>query len=192
MAFNPNFTPYQPQTLIVPNANGSGGWRNIGAGLKIAGGIGSWLDAKDRAKRMNEAQENWYNTLSDYIDNANPKAPAYTDEQLANYSDYLQNRSENAEMVRSLPDEEDVQELNEDDKLIKYLLDSKANKDKLTPEEISYLQSNLGVNADGVWGKQTQKAYNKKLQQLLGFTGKDVDGIIGPKTLAAINAWENL
>lgn len=192
MAFNPNFTPYQPQTLIVPNANGAGGWRNIGAGLKIAGGIGSWLDAKDRAKRMNEAQENWYNTLSDYIDNANPKAPAYTDEQLANYSDYLQNKKDNEQLLSSLESEEDVQELNEDDKLIKYLLESKENKDKLTPEDISYLQSNLGVNADGIWGKQTQKAYNKKLQELLGFKGKDVDGIIGPKTLAAINAWENL
>ena len=192
MAFNPNFTPYQPQTLIVPNAKGAGGWRNIGAGLKIAGGIGSWLDAKDRAKRINEAQENWYNTLSDYIDNANTKAPAYTDEQLADYSDYLQNKKSNEELLSSLPTEEEASALNEDDTFIKYLRDAEANKDKLTPEEIMELQRRVGANADGIWGKQTQKAYGKRLQELLGFKGKDVDGIIGPKTLAAIKVWENL
>lgn len=159
MAFNPIFTPYQPQTLIVPNANGAGGWRNIGAGLKIAGGIGSWLDAKDRANRINEAQENWYNTLSDYIDNANPKAPAYTDEQLANYSDYLQNKNDNEQLLNSLESEEDVQQLNEADQMLKDLIAKyKTNPKSMTKDEVKKAQMLLGVKDDGIWGPVTNAA----------------------------------
>lgn len=175
MAFNPIFTPYQPQTLIVPNANGTGGWKNIGAGLKIAGGIGSWLDAKDRAKRINEAQENWYNTLSDYMDNVNPKAPAYTDEQLANYSDYLQNKKENEELINSLPSETDIEKE-----------DSIEQTKDVSKEILSNLISKYRTNPKAM--TRNEKEY---LQMLLG-NGLAVDGIIGPKTIAAINAWENL
>lgn len=156
--FNPTFTTYQPQQLIVPN-KGNEGWKNIGAGMKIAGGLGSWLDARERAKRMNESQENWYNTLSDYIDNVNPKAPAYTDEQLANYSDYLQNRNENEKLLNSLESEEEVQELNAEDKMLEELIAKyRTNPKSMTRDDVKKLQMLLGVKDDGIWGPVTNEA----------------------------------
>lgn len=155
--FNPTFTTYQPQQLIVPN-KGNEGWKTIGTGMKIAGGLGSWLDARDRAKRMNESQENWYNTLSDYIDNANQKVPAYTDEQLANYSDYLQNEK----LLNSLESEEEVQELNEEDKMLEELIAKyRTNPKSMTRDDVKKLQMLLGVKDDGIWGPITNAAATK-------------------------------
>lgn len=157
MAFNPIFTTYQPQQLIVPN-KGNEGWKTIGAGMKIAGGLGSWLDARERAKRMNESQENWYNTLSDYIDNANQKAPAYTDEELANYSDYLQNEK----LLNSLESEEEVQELNEEDKMLEELIAKyRTNPKSMTRDDVKKIQMLLGVKDDGIWGPITNAAATK-------------------------------
>jgi hypothetical protein len=159
--FNPTFTTYQPQQLIIPN-KGNEGWKTIGTGMKIAGGLGSWLDSRDRAKRMNEAQENWYNTLSDYIDNANPKAPAYTDEELANYSEYLQNKNNNEQLLNSLESEEEVQELNEEDKMLEALIAKyRTNPKSMTRDDVKKVQMLLDVKDDGIWGPITNAAASK-------------------------------
>ena len=43
--------------------------------------------------------------------------------------------------------------------------------------------------ADGVFGKNTRK-YTKAAQKKFGFTGKDVDGVVGPKTIKAAKAYK--
>ena len=45
---------------------------------------------------------------------------------------------------------------------------------------------NLGIAEDNSYGPKTKKALVKALQVELGFTGKDVDGIYGPKTNTAV------
>jgi peptidoglycan hydrolase-like protein with peptidoglycan-binding domain len=61
-----------------------------------------------------------------------------------------------------------------------------------TPEvaRIKRIQRTLGVEVDGIEGKETKRALEamKETQRSLGFTGKDVDGIRGVKTNAAIKA----
>lgn len=61
---------------------------------------------------------------------------------------------------------------------------------KETPKEArtKYIQRRLGVKADGIWGPKTEAAYKamQETQRSLGFTGKDIDGIRGDKTTAAI------
>jgi pyruvate/2-oxoglutarate dehydrogenase complex dihydrolipoamide acyltransferase (E2) component len=51
-----------------------------------------------------------------------------------------------------------------------------------TGEDVRYLQTKLGITADGIFGRQTQAAV-KAYQQGSGLV---VDGIVGPKTWAAI------
>jgi pyruvate/2-oxoglutarate dehydrogenase complex dihydrolipoamide acyltransferase (E2) component len=51
-----------------------------------------------------------------------------------------------------------------------------------TGEDVSYLQTKLGITADGIFGRQTQAAV-KAYQQASGLV---VDGIVGPKTWASI------
>ena len=68
--FNPTFTTYQPQQLIVPN-KGNEGWQNIGAGVKVAGGLMSWLDKKKQAQRLQDAQDKWYDALTSYLNSQN-------------------------------------------------------------------------------------------------------------------------
>lgn len=99
MAFNPNFTPYQPQTLIVPNANGAGGWRNIGAGLKIAGGYMSWKDKQEQAKRLQDAQDRWYDALTSYLENQRQDNTEFNPET------YIQDKKDNDALIASLDDE---------------------------------------------------------------------------------------
>lgn len=52
----------------------------------------------------------------------------------------------------------------------------------LTGEHVAYLQTKLGITADGIFGRQTQAAV-KAYQQASGLV---VDGIVGPKTWASI------
>lgn len=68
--FNPTFTTYQPQQLIVPN-KGNEGWKTIGTGVKVAGGLMSWLDKKKQAQRLQEAQDKWYDALTSYLNSQN-------------------------------------------------------------------------------------------------------------------------
>lgn len=68
---------------------------------------------------------------------------------------------------------------------------SKASgKGNSQADKIIRFQRTLGVKPDGIWGPKTQAAFEKvkATQEGLGFTGKDVDGIRGAKTKAAINA----
>jgi murein DD-endopeptidase MepM/ murein hydrolase activator NlpD len=51
-----------------------------------------------------------------------------------------------------------------------------------TGEDVRYLQTKLGITADGIFGRQTQAAV-LAYQQASGLV---VDGIVGPKTWAAI------
>jgi murein DD-endopeptidase MepM/ murein hydrolase activator NlpD len=51
-----------------------------------------------------------------------------------------------------------------------------------TGADVRYLQTKLGITADGIFGRQTQAAV-KAYQQASGLV---VDGIVGPKTWAAI------
>ena len=43
-----------------------------------------------------------------------------------------------------------------------------------------------GLDVDGVYGKLTKKAIVVALQLEMGFIGRDIDGIAGPKTLSAL------
>lgn len=43
-----------------------------------------------------------------------------------------------------------------------------------------------GLDNDGVYGKMTRKAITAALQRELGFTGKNIDGVFGRKTKAAL------
>lgn len=54
-----------------------------------------------------------------------------------------------------------------------------------SPEYIRDMQQELGVKADGIWGKQSQKAYNMAMQKELGVPA---DGVWGPKSQAAYDA----
>ena len=55
--------------LLVNPEQASAGWSNLGKGLQVAAGIMSWKDAKDRADRMNKAQEDYYDALTSYLKN---------------------------------------------------------------------------------------------------------------------------
>ena len=68
--FNPTFTTYQPQQLIVPN-KGNEGWQTLGTGVKVAGGLMSWLDKKKQAQRLQDAQDKWYDALTSYLNSQN-------------------------------------------------------------------------------------------------------------------------
>lgn len=56
--------------LLVNPEQASAGWKNLGKGLQVAAGIMSWKDAKDRAERMNKAQEDYYDALNTYLNNS--------------------------------------------------------------------------------------------------------------------------
>jgi murein DD-endopeptidase MepM/ murein hydrolase activator NlpD len=51
-----------------------------------------------------------------------------------------------------------------------------------TGEDVKYLQTKLGITADGIFGRQTQAA----VLQYQTASGLVADGIVGPKTWAAI------
>ena len=55
--------------LLVNPEQASAGWKNLGKGLQVAAGIMSWKDAKDRADRLNKAQEDYYDALNTYLNN---------------------------------------------------------------------------------------------------------------------------
>lgn len=54
--------------LVNPDKAGAG-WSNLGRGLQVAGGIMSWKAAKDRADKLNKAQEDYYDALTNYLNN---------------------------------------------------------------------------------------------------------------------------
>lgn len=81
--------------LLVNPDKASAGWSNLGKGLQIAGGIMSWKAAKDRADRMNKAQEDYYDALTSYLNN---KEVDVKDQQDA---------IEDEELYKSLPDLEE-------------------------------------------------------------------------------------
>ena len=56
--------------LLVNPDKASAGWTNLGKGLQVAAGIMSWKDAKDRADRLNKAQEDYYDALNTYLNNS--------------------------------------------------------------------------------------------------------------------------
>lgn len=77
----------------------SAGWKNLGRGLQVVGGILSWKNAKDRADKLNKAQEDYYDALTSYLKNkeVDVKDP--------------QDAIEDEELYKSLPDlEEDKYE----------------------------------------------------------------------------------
>lgn len=55
--------------LLVNPDKASAGWSNLGRGLQVAGGIMSWKAAKDRADKLNKAQEDYYDSLTNYLNN---------------------------------------------------------------------------------------------------------------------------
>lgn len=55
--------------LLVNPDKASAGWSNLGKGLQVAGGIMSWKAAKDRADKLNKAQEDYYDALTNYLNN---------------------------------------------------------------------------------------------------------------------------
>lgn len=55
--------------LLVNPDKASAGWSNLGRGLQVAGGIMSWKAAKDRADKLNKAQEDYYDALTNYLNN---------------------------------------------------------------------------------------------------------------------------
>lgn len=59
---------------------------------------------------------------------------------------------------------------------------------------IKRIQRSLHVKDDGIWGDKTAAAFEaaKRTQESLGFTGKNVDGIIGTKTKEALKVAEDM
>lgn len=55
--------------LLVNPDKASAGWTNLGKGLQAVAGVMSWKDAKDRADRINKAQEDYYDALNTYLNN---------------------------------------------------------------------------------------------------------------------------
>lgn len=55
--------------LLVNPDKATAGWSNLGKGLQVAGGIMSWKAAKDRADKLNKAQEDYYDALTNYLNN---------------------------------------------------------------------------------------------------------------------------
>lgn len=72
--------------LLVNPDKASAGWTNLGKGLQAVAGIMSWKDARDRADRINKAQEDYYDALNTYLNNSevDVKSPqdAIEDEKL--------------------------------------------------------------------------------------------------------------
>lgn len=58
----------------------------------------------------------------------------------------------------------------------------------LGKDTVRKLQAKVGVTRDGSWGKATSKAVQKAL---CGFSGKDVDGEFGEKSVKALQRWIN-
>lgn len=103
--FNPTFTTYQPQQLIVPN-KGNEGWQNIGAGVKVAGGLMSWLDKKKQAQRLQDAQDKWYDALTSYLNSQNESDKEVSEEEPVEeenvYTRFLPTRSSTDEEQMAL------------------------------------------------------------------------------------------
>lgn len=102
--------------LLVNPDKASAGWSNLGKGLQIAGGIMSWKAAKDRADRMNKAQEDYYDALTSYLNN---KEVDVKDQQDA---------IEDEELYKSLPDLEEEEEKDKYERL--YNTEEANNKRK--------------------------------------------------------------
>lgn len=81
--------------LLVNPDKASAGWSNLGRGLQVAGGIMSWKAAKDRADRMNKAQEDYYDALTSYLNNKDVDVKS------------RQDAIEDEELYKSLPDLEE-------------------------------------------------------------------------------------
>ena len=81
--------------LLVNPEQASAGWKNLGKGLQVAAGIMSWKDAKDRADRLNKAQEDYYDALNTYLNNSNV--------DVKDQQDVI----ENEKLYKSLPDLEE-------------------------------------------------------------------------------------
>ena len=89
--------------LLVNPDKASAGWSNLGKGLQIAGGIMSWKDARDRADRMNKAQEDYYDALTSYLKNKETDVGTSTKD--------FEDAIEDEKLYQSLPDlEEDKYE----------------------------------------------------------------------------------
>ncbi|GIG61723.1 hypothetical protein Lfu02_60950 [Longispora fulva] len=50
---------------------------------------------------------------------------------------------------------------------------------------VPFLQAKLGVTADGVFGPRTTRAV-RDFQYLCGYRGREVDGLVGPRTWAGL------
>ena len=81
--------------LLVNPEQASAGWKNLGKGLQVAAGIMSWKDAKDRADRMNKAQEDYYDALNTYLNNSTSDVKSQQD------------AIEDEELYKSLPELEE-------------------------------------------------------------------------------------
>lgn len=103
--FNPTFTTYQPQQLIVPN-KGNEGWKTIGTGMKVAGGLMSWLDKKKQAQRLQDAQDKWYDALTSYLNSQNESDKEVIEEEPVEeenvYTRFLPTRSSTDEEQMAL------------------------------------------------------------------------------------------
>lgn len=95
--------------LLVNPDKASAGWSNLGKGLQVAAGIMSWKDAKDKADRLNKAQEDYYDSLNTYLNNSNvdvkSQQDAIEDEEL--YSQ-LEDLPEDTETYKKLYNTEEA------------------------------------------------------------------------------------
>lgn len=85
--------------LLVNPDKASAGWSNLGKGLQVAAGIMSWKDAKDRADRMNKAQEDYYDALNTYLKNKETDVGTSTKD--------FEDAIEDEKLYQSLPDLEE-------------------------------------------------------------------------------------
>lgn len=99
--------------LLVNPDKASAGWSNLGKGLQVVGGIMSWKAAKDRADKVNKAQEDYYDALNTYLQNKESDVGMTT----KNFEDKI----EDEKLYQSLPD------LEEDDKYERLYNTEEAN-----------------------------------------------------------------
>lgn len=88
-----------PKELLMSPESSSAGWKNLGKGLQVVGGILSWKAAKDRADKLNKAQEDYYDALNTYLKNKESDVSMTT----KNFEDKI----EDEELYKSLPDIEE-------------------------------------------------------------------------------------
>lgn len=70
---NASYSYRAPQALVVPN--GTAGWKTLGTIYNGVAGYMSWKDKQKQAKRINDAQDKYYDALIEYLNGKRESEP---------------------------------------------------------------------------------------------------------------------